>query len=95
VIGPSQQDISCMKFTQENAQPQDASFIPIENHTENPEDGPDSGISYIWRFGNDCCTGSNDPEDYEFESQEPDVSEMADLVADLFDMNFLIEIPNL
>ena len=92
-IGPSQQDITRMKFTQESAQPQDASFLAIENYTESPEDGPDSGISYIWRLGNDRCTGSDDPEDYDFESREPDVSEMADLVADLFDMNFMIENP--
>ncbi len=94
-IGPSQRDITREKITMEHAEPQEASLISIENYSVSAEDPEvNSGISYIWRIGNERCTGTDDPDDdFEFESSEPDAREMADLVVDLFDMNFMIENP--
>jgi len=94
LIGPTQQDVTREKIVQEHSEPQDASIISIESYSMTAEDpDPDTGISNIWRIGNERCTGSDDPDDTEYELMEPDAKEMADLVLDLFDMNFLIENP--
>jgi hypothetical protein len=94
VIGPTQQDVTREKIVQEHSEPQDASIISIDSYSttaEEPE--PNTGITNIWRIGKESCTGSEYPEDTEFNSMEPDTKEMTDLVMDLFDMNFLIENP--
>ena len=94
LIGPSQQDVMRIKSTMESAQPQDASFLAMENYSMSSDDPEaDTNISYIWTIGNDRCTGSDEPDDYSFDTSEPDAKEMADLVRDLFDMNFMIEDP--
>jgi len=93
-IGPTQQDVTRERIVQEHSEPQDASIISIDSYSttaEEPE--PNTGITNIWRIGNERCTGSEYPEDTEYESMEPDSKEMGDLVLDLFDMNFLIENP--
>ncbi len=95
LIGPSQQDINREKVIQENSKFQDASFFVIETYSMNSEDyEEDTNKSYIWRIGNDRCQGTDDPEDdFSWESMEPDAKEMADLVLDLFDLDFMIENP--
>lgn len=94
MIGPTQQDVSKVTFIQEYSGSQDASFLTIKNFemtAEEPE--ANDSVQYIWQVGNDRCMGSDDPEDYEFESMEPDQKEMLDLMGDLFDMDFMIENP--
>ncbi|MCJ7696138.1 MAG: hypothetical protein MUO40_12055 [Anaerolineaceae bacterium] len=95
MIGPSQQDITRVKSQQEYSSAQDAVILMVETYSMNLEDDePSTNKTYSYRFGNERCTWAGDPDDdYEYDSMEPDQKEMADLVLDLFDMNFLIENP--
>jgi len=95
MIGPSQQDVTRIKSQQEYSSSQDAVIRTVETYSMKLEDYEASTNKlYTYRFGNEQCTWSGDPDDdYEYDLMEPDQKEMADLVMDLFDMNFLIEDP--
>lgn len=93
--GPSAQEISRMILKQEFDQASDAMLRTIYNYSQTLEDPePSESTMYIWRVGNDTCNGTDDPEDdYEFDSMEPDLREISDLMSDIFDMTFLVENP--
>ena len=93
--GPSAQEISRMILKQEFDQVSDAMLRTIYNYSQTLEDPePSESTMYIWRVGNDTCNGTDDPEDdYEFDSMEPDLREISDLMSDIFDMTFLVENP--